>query len=70
MEKKKEIRMIEVGEDELQFLYEFIKKQPIEVALQAFGVIQAIVQRDQAKQQEEEKPAPNRATRRKLKKTE
>lgn len=67
---KKEVRMIEVREDELQFLYEYIRKQPIETGLQAFGVMQSIIQRDQEKQKEKEKPAPNRATRRKLKKTE
>jgi hypothetical protein len=58
-EKKQEVREFKINEEELNTLLAFVGKRPLEEALQAFGILQGIVQRPI-----EEKP------KRRLKKTE
>jgi hypothetical protein len=44
-EKKQEVREFKINEEELNTLLAFVGKRPLEEALQAFGILQGIVQR-------------------------
>jgi hypothetical protein len=61
-EVKKEVKKYEITEEEINALLQFIGTKPLAEALQPFGILQGVLQK-------EIKPQPNRATRRKLEKT-
>jgi hypothetical protein len=44
-DQKQEIKNFQINEEELNTLLAFVGKRPLEEALQAFGILQAVVQR-------------------------
>ena len=44
-EQAKEVKKFEIQEDEINALLAFVGKRPLEEALQAFGILQAVIQR-------------------------